>query len=537
MHTTSLIPLSLLLNVYSAFAVKFSFDARFVKHAGRLQGRASISGQPIANTHNAEYISNITLGGQNIPVMLDTGSSDLWVTGSVPGSTDTGKSATLSYAVGQAGGDINTATLTFDNYTVDNQAYLLVTNTSSFSTNITTQGYSGLVGLGPNAGSVIRQKVGDASGDSMLNRIFQQNKTTQNYITFLLNRLDDAGETFTGQITISEPVAGFENITSQPKMSVETVPGLTAADQHWQILSDKDKGVIGPDGQVIKISSIVPKAPDGQLVAVFDSGFTFPQVSRVTSDAIYGCVQGAQFNTEQQLWLVPCDQMLNISFNFGGVNYPIHPLDTVSDDFNMTDSSGNSICIGTFQPITTAFSLLGSYDVILGMGFLRNTYTLLDYGDFIDESSNDRGSPFVQLLPLTNVNTAHNDFVQSRLNGQDTTGSPSKALLPASQCQHSPESEEEKKQHYEEMVLSRWPYILAGCFVFLILSIALIIWRCCRRNRRKKMTKAGLLPEENTTYAPLHDQHSSLNLKPLGDSHSGNYSHGSYDNGGYYKGG
>jgi hypothetical protein len=112
-----------------------------------------------------------------------------------------------------------------------------------------------------------------------------------------------------------------------------------------------------------------------------DSGFTFPQVPRTMSDSIYGCVQGAQYDTKEQLWLVPCDQLLNISFNFGGVNYPIHPLDTVSSDFNMTDSSGNPACIGTvgiqlsicrsfaqicsqFQPITTAFSLLGSYDLI-----------------------------------------------------------------------------------------------------------------------------------------------------------------------------
>ena len=73
MHTTSLIPLSLLLHVYSAFAIKFSFEARSVKRAGRLQGRATVSSQPIANTHNAEYISNITLGGQTIAVMLDTG--------------------------------------------------------------------------------------------------------------------------------------------------------------------------------------------------------------------------------------------------------------------------------------------------------------------------------------------------------------------------------------------------------------------------------------------------------------------------------
>jgi len=171
-----------------------------------------------------------------------------------------------------------------------NQFAVLVTNTSSFSTDITAQGYQGLIGklfarvplilrsdlsglgLGPNSGSVIRKKMGDASGDSMLNRIFQQNLTTQNYITFLLDRKNDPGESFTGQLTISETVSGFENITSQSKMNVEKVPGLTDADQHFQILSDKDKSIIGPDGNIIQTDSIVPKAPDGQLVAVFDSG-------------------------------------------------------------------------------------------------------------------------------------------------------------------------------------------------------------------------------------------------------------------------
>ena len=28
---------------------------------------------PVANTHNAEYIANVTLGGRDIPVLLDTG--------------------------------------------------------------------------------------------------------------------------------------------------------------------------------------------------------------------------------------------------------------------------------------------------------------------------------------------------------------------------------------------------------------------------------------------------------------------------------
>ena len=92
-------------------------------------------------------------------------SSDLWVATSVPGATDLGKSLTLSYAVGNAAGasvisshvhdrlyadlvsgDVNAASLSFDNFTVPNQAFVLVTNTSSFSTDIAAQGYSGLLG-------------------------------------------------------------------------------------------------------------------------------------------------------------------------------------------------------------------------------------------------------------------------------------------------------------------------------------------------------------------------------------------------------
>jgi hypothetical protein len=467
--------------------------------------------------------------------MLDTGSSDLWVATSVPGAKDTGKSATINYAVGAASGDINTAELGFDGYSVTDQAFLLVTNTSSFSTAITTQGYQGLVGLGPNTGSVIRQKMGNAGGDSMLNRIFQLNETSQNYITFLLGRQGDSGETFTGQFTVSEPVSGFENITSQPKMNVETVPGLTDADQHWQILSDKDKGIIGPDGQVIVTDSIVPKAPSGQLVAVFDSGFTFPQVPRSVSDAIYGRVQGAEYDTNEQLWLVPCDQMLNISFNFGGVNFPIHPLDTVSADFNFTDSSGKTMCVGTFQPITTAFSLLGSYDLILGMAFLRNTYTLFDFGNFADETSNDRGAPYVQLLSVTNPTAAHADFVTVRLNGQDTTGDPSKALLPVSQMQHSPESAAEKKAHYEEEIISRWPYILVGCVVLVVLCLGLCIWRCCCRRGARKNKKGGILAmNQNSSYAPLHNAGSTVGLQPM---HGHSYGDGHDHSGGGYGGG
>lgn len=251
---------------------------------------------------------------------------------------------------------------------------MLVKNTSTFSTDISAQGYDGLIGLGPNSGSLIMDELDEdgTGGDAVLDRIFQLNQTSQNYITFMLDRKNDPLSTATGQFTIGEPVKGFENITSAPKLDVIKVPGLTDRDQHWQMYTDVD-GVIGPDGQPIKVDSIVPKAPDGQLVAVIDSGFTLPQVStavevsctcfdphiqvpRTMSDAIYGRVQGASWNVANQVWTIPCSQMLNISIKFGGVTFPIHPLDTSSSDFGLTDSSGKPVCVGTVSGLTGLLS-------------------------------------------------------------------------------------------------------------------------------------------------------------------------------------
>jgi len=238
------------------------------------------------------------------------------------------------------------------------------------------------------------------------------------------------------------------------------------------------------------VDSIVPNAPKRQFVAVIDSGFTFSQVPREVSDAIYGRVRGAFYDTQNEWWLVPCGQYLNITFNFGGRSYPVHPLDVVDDNFGKVDSTGKKVCIGAFQPITSAFSILGHYDMILGMSFLRNAYTLLDFGTWIDDGT-DKQPPFMQMLPVTNVATARSGFVQVRLGGNDTVSDTRWSLLPASEMQHSPISDEEKKKKYQEMILSRWPYIFTGCFVFVLLVIGCCIWRCCKRRRARLAKKAN----------------------------------------------
>lgn len=49
--------------------------------------------------------------------------------------------------------------------------------------------------------------------------------------------------------------------------------------------------------------------------------------------------------------------------------FAVHPLDVVDDNFKVLDKNGNHVCIGAFQPITSAFSLFGNFDMIMGMTF------------------------------------------------------------------------------------------------------------------------------------------------------------------------
>ncbi|KAG8889958.1 hypothetical protein FRB98_001692 [Tulasnella sp. 332] len=449
------------------------------------------SSTPLVNFENLEYIVNITLGGKSVAVSIDTGSSDLWVYGSVPNTQSTGKTASVGYAIGTVNGSVLQAPLGFAGYTVPDQAFINVLDVSTFSNDPTTEGYSGLVGLGPNTGSAVQGVVGGQAGGPMMDRIFELNTTSQNYISFQLSRDSDPGNSVVGQMTVSEPVPGFESILTQTKLDVikvgeiELVKLLVGSPtQHWSTYTDAN-GVIGPDGNAIKVDSLAGKAPSNTLVAVFDSGFTLPQVSRSISDAIYGRVQGAVWNGTNGWWDVPCAQELNISFIFGGQTIPVHPLDTVLGDIGgqtLGSVNGVPMCVGAFQPIGEgAIDRFGSYDLILGMGFLRNAYILMDYGDFISETSTDKGDPFIQLLSVTNTASAHADFVKVRMGGVDTTGSSQYALLPANKGQHSPITLRERELFFEAKHLGA---IIGGSIGGVVLIIGVVLWCCCCRRRK-----------------------------------------------------
>ena len=128
----------------------------------------------------------------------------------------------------------------------------------------------GIIGLGPGPASHIEDEIDSSAGDAPLDRIFRQNTSTPNYITILLGRADGAADAFPGDFTVGEVVAPYGNVTGQPKLDA------ARSGQHWTALMDEN-GIVGPDGERINTTK---HATGNRLTAMFDSGYTFPQVSK-----------------------------------------------------------------------------------------------------------------------------------------------------------------------------------------------------------------------------------------------------------------
>ncbi|KAK0487696.1 aspartic peptidase domain-containing protein [Armillaria novae-zelandiae] len=375
----------------------------------------------LTNVADTSYYTNLTLDGQFFTVRIDTGSSDLWVAGNITDSIDTGAMSGIVYADGSgAKGPVKLSTLEFAGYTVQDQAFLQVTPDSENPIGM------GIIGLGPTSGSTIYNALNNSVGYPVLDRIFLQNTSTPNYLTVLLGRTQDPSDVFPGEISIGELLDGYSDVQSEPKLEVTIVPDGNSVYQHFQILLDED-GIIGPDGKPISIITGVNQTSNPrQATAVLDTGFSLSQVPKSVADAIYSRFSGAEYNNVTgigEVWIVPCDEEVNITFKFGGNSYYIHPLDATMDAslLGITDvvnSQGQPSCIGSFQPLSFTPSS-PTFDIVLGMSFLRNVYAVLNYGDFV-AGGNDttiRGHPYVQFLSTTDPTEAYSDFVAVRLNG------------------------------------------------------------------------------------------------------------------------
>ncbi|KZT52700.1 acid protease [Calocera cornea HHB12733] len=461
----------------------------------------------LGDQYDTSYVTQITAGGSNFVVTVDTGSSDLNIMGTVPGADDQANiNIPVTFAVGEMDGIMSFSDVQFGGYSVQDQIFNHLP-ASQDSAN------DGLLGLGPSYASVLWNtaqpyiKAGQLphnAGDSLLDRIFQSDSSSGNCIAVYMSRNDDPSSSDIGQgyFSISEVLTQYKQVMSMPMLPV--VQSSNMLEQHFAVVLD---AAIGNNGQQIALpTSSVSGVPAGKLVAVFDTGYSFPQIPPAITTAIYSGIPGAK---QEQLsdggiyWTLPCTEVVNAAFVFAGYSYPIHPLDLNFDPTGLFNGIAPGTCIGAFQPMTddAASALDGQADMILGMAFLRNVYSLFNYGDWTDSTMDAQYEPFVQLLSITDPNGAATEFNQVRGGGGSSSGHLTK---PEMDLSVSP-AVSQTINTVLDWIKSHL-YIVIPAAVGALVAVALLIsWCCCccRRNRRYQNLSApapGYAPSPNPDY-------------------------------------
>ncbi|KAG1768177.1 aspartic peptidase domain-containing protein [Suillus occidentalis] len=354
----------------------------------------------LSDVHDLIYMANVTLGGADYLVQLDTGSSDLWVLNApnaVPNANFTSQNCNLTYGIGWAYGSISYVKTEFAGISVSSQAFLAV---SSAQNPAFSYGAVGLLGLGFDSLSNIDAYVnstGASTGRSLLYNLFEDNPSEPNFIALSLQSTSD-GDQVTGSFAIGETESQYSNVTSTNKIPTWPVESPS----RWNVLLDSF--IVGTE--TYSVSTGVQGAPSNKAVVLLDSGTSYTYAPTDVCQSIYGGISGAQYNSGLGQWTVPCDAEIDMALQFGNQIFPIHPLDV-----SPTSLIDPSTCVGSFVPQSVSVGA-GQFDWLIGDNFLRSVYAVYDFGDFV--SSGTMGSPYVQMLSLVDPNQASVEFHDAR---------------------------------------------------------------------------------------------------------------------------
>ncbi|KAJ6572010.1 aspartic peptidase domain-containing protein [Mycena capillaripes] len=417
---------SLLLFSYESSAVKLSISRPPKAPAQHLRGpkAATDPNNNLINKANERYTANITISGRVVNVALDTGSTDLWVKPpeGLPSFNDTQLNATVTYGDGSdfVEGDIGIGKFELDTYSIPFQAFLNVVEAADAEQPDFDSGIFGLWGLGFNTpgssriNDAVQLVYGESAtwGQSVLANIFAENPAGADYIGMSLSRDGDTGGTADASLTISEYDTNYQAVQNSPK-----IPQTPLNSGAWTVTLDG----LSVGGKKIKWPSTMEEAPAGKNIVHLDTGTTNIMMPAEQVAAIYSSIPGAvfspdsnipltKFSTTNDAWVVPCNASVNVVATFGGQDFPIHPLD-VTDMQVVTSPDGRrnyTMCIGTFTDVGGIVS--GESDALFGDSFLRNAYTVFDFGT----GGNTKGNPFVQLLSQTDATKAAADLITVR---------------------------------------------------------------------------------------------------------------------------
>jgi cathepsin D len=360
-----------------ALKTKYGFNP---PTTSKRQNTASVS--IINQNRDTSYLGVVQLGtpAQSFNVVLDTGSSDLWVastgctscTAGTPsfnsvtsstfqqgqGTTGLPVPVSITYGSGSVSGNLVRDTVAMGGFQVPNQPWLLVDQTSA---SLLDGSNAGIMGLAFDT-------IANTGATPFWQTLAQGNKLGTPEMGFWLNRLlgDTSAQTeaFGGTFTL-----GGQNTTLFTG-TPEFLPLVTSAGKqtYW---------LLNLSGLTVNGNSVTLSSTN---LAAIDTGTTLIGGPSAAVAAIYAQIPGSQKMTGSLVGFYgfPCTTQVTITMSFGGKAWPIS-----TKDMNLGRvSSASPMCAGGIFDLTAGSNIGaggGNPSWVVGATFLKNVYSVFRY--------------------------------------------------------------------------------------------------------------------------------------------------------------
>ncbi|CAH7685226.1 aspartic peptidase domain-containing protein [Phakopsora pachyrhizi] len=349
---------------------------------GLSNGQGGVTGlQQITNFQaDLEYFTSISIGTppQTLNVILDTGSSDLWVASTnctvsqgcsnhlgpkfdpIRSNTNPANNQfSIKYGSGSATGKMFSDNITFAGYNVSSQSFAVIDTVTS---DLLSKDVSGLLGLGfqPLASSgVVPIWQSIISNSSMYNTSFPG-------FSFALTRyinITSASELEPGGLfTLGTINASF----IAPGESINYVAVPNGLQSYW---------LIPMDGLEVNGVSVDISHQNTNNVAI-DTGTTLIGGPADEVKEFYKNVPGSTPATGsyQGYYSYPCNASVNVVLKFGGRNYSM-----TAEDFNLGPFGSNGRCLGSVFQLELSGASKSIISWVIGDSFLKNVLSVYRY--------------------------------------------------------------------------------------------------------------------------------------------------------------
>ncbi|WWD21491.1 hypothetical protein CI109_105977 [Kwoniella shandongensis] len=322
--------------------------------------------------HNLDtsYSASLSVGtpAQTMDVVLDTGSSDLWVasdkcttsacdsmetynSGSSSTSANMTSSFSIEYGSGQAAGTLVQDLVTLGGYSVAEQTFASCDDVSS---GLLSSGVSGIMGLS-------WQALAYSKATPWWLTLAQSSTWNQKLFAFYLGRYRNVAGA--SSLESDGGRATFGYLDSSLYSGSVTYVAVGSNAQYWQIPIDS----ISMQGSSISLG--------GSKMAAIDTGTTLIGGPESIIASIYAAIPGSKRMTGSyaSYYEYPCTTSVNFEIKFGGFNIKV-----TDQDFNLGKySSDTSMCTGAAY--VQSLSSSSPVQWIVGDAVLKNTYTVFRY--------------------------------------------------------------------------------------------------------------------------------------------------------------